>query len=189
MKKLFTLLASTVLMLGLIACNPEPKHELWKQYQSAEDPSMLFADVSVEETVLSEDGGYKLTLTETTSSKSEKYDGFCFGVFLEKDNEEDLIYTFSEVKINGVEVSTKHSSYMAMKEVGLPYYPGEIVLKYEDLARNNISAIENVSCVMEVYEAVIGDEKQEDGVNATYLERGDLLYTSPEITFEVHEVE
>lgn len=95
----------------------------------------------------------------------------------------------SEVKINGVEISTKHSSYMAMKEVGLPYYPGEIVLKYEDLARNNISAIENVSCVMEVYEAVIEDEKQEDGVNATYLERGDLLYTSPEITFEVHEVE
>lgn len=189
MKKLITLLAGVVLMLGLTACDSEPTHELWKQYQSAEDPSMLFSDVSVEEAVLSEDGGYKLTLTEVTSSKSEKYDGFCFGVFLEKDNEEDLIYTFSEVKINGVEVSTKHSSYAAMKEIGLPYYPGEIVLKYEDLARNNISAIENVSCVMEVYEAVIEDEKHEDGVNATYLERGDLLYTSPEITFEVNEVE
>lgn len=189
MKRLVVMLACTAFMFGLTACNSEPKHELWKQYQSAEEPGTLFADVSVEEMVLSEDGGYKLTLTEATSSKSEKYDGFCFGVFLEKDNEEDLIYTFSEVKINGVEVSTKHSSYMAMKEVGLPYYPGEIVFKYEDLARNNISAIENVSCVMEVYEAVIEDEKQEDGVNATYLERGDLLYTSPEITFEVHEVE
>ena len=97
MKRLVVMLACTAFMFGLTACNPEPKHELWKQYQSAEEPGTLFADVSVEEMVLSEDGGYKLTLTEATSSKSEKYDGFCFGVFLEKDNEEDLIYTFSEV--------------------------------------------------------------------------------------------
>lgn len=183
------LLASVILVLGLTACDSEPTHELWKQYQSAEDSSTLFADVSAEETVLFEDNGYKLTLTEATNSKSEKYDGFCFGVFLEKDNEEDVMYTFAEVKINGVEVSTEHSSYIAMKEVGLPYYPGEIILKYEDLARNNISAIENVSCVMAVYEAVVEDEKHEDGTNVTQLERGDLLYTSPEFTFEVDETE
>ncbi len=189
MKKLITLLACIVLLLGLTACDSEPTHELWKQYKSAEDPGTLFADVSVEETVLLEDGGYMLTVAETTSPKSEKYDGFLFGVFLEKDNEEDVMYTFVEVKINGVEVSTEQSSYIARKEMGLPYYPGEIILKYEDLARNNISAIESISCVMKVYEAVVEDEKHEEGKNTTYLERGELLYTSPEFTFEVNEAE
>lgn len=185
MKKRVALVASVVLLLGITGCNSQPQNELWKQYESAEDPSALFADVGVEETVLLEDSGYKLTMVDETSCKSEKYEGFCFPVGLENANEEDVIFTFAEFKINGVEISVENPTCIAMTGLGLEIYPGVIVVKYEDLARNNISAIEDISCVMEVYEAVVDDEKSEADTNATYLERGDLLYTSPEITVEM----
>ncbi len=186
MRKVVAILACTVFVLGLIACNAEPKNELWKQFESTENPEELFADVGVEEIVLLEDNGYKLITAEAESSKSEKYDGFCFPVGLENANEEDVLFTFAQFEINGVDVSMEHLTCIAITKMGLEIYPGVIVVKYEDLARNNISAIENISCVMEVYEAVIDDEKSEEGTNSTYLERGDLLYTSPEITFEMN---
>lgn len=49
MKKFLVLIMCTILSLSFIACNSEPDHELWQQYKTAENPSLLFTDISAEQ--------------------------------------------------------------------------------------------------------------------------------------------
>ena len=66
MKKFIILLTSIDIITGLIACNTEPDHELWQQYKTTEDPSLLFTDISVEKAVILDNDDYTITLYEQT---------------------------------------------------------------------------------------------------------------------------
>ncbi|MBQ8247670.1 MAG: hypothetical protein IJZ42_11105 [Lachnospiraceae bacterium] len=193
MKKFFTLLISIAVITGLIACNSEPDHELWQQYKATDNPSALFTDISTQEAVILDNDDYTITLYELSNedirSQNDKYDGFLFGVKIENKTSTDSIFTFTDIKVNGIALPEPEKvPFSGMAEAESAYMYGLIYIDYEGLARCNITTVEEVSFVMEVNEMIdeIKEETNENGStsNVHYLEKGKLLYTSDEITFK-----
>ncbi len=191
MKKFIILLMCTVLATGLTACNPEPDHELWQQYKTTDDPGSLFPDISTEEAVLLDNAHYTITLYEQTAERhvKENYSGFLFGVKIENKSYTDAIFTFTDIKVNGITLPEPEKvPFGGMAYAEEEYMFGLIYIDYECLARCNITTVEEVSFVMEVNELFeeIKEETDENGntTNVHHLDEGELLYTSDEITFK-----
>lgn len=192
MKKFLALIMCTILSLSFIACNSEPDHELWQQYKTAENPSLLFTDISAEKAVILDNDDYVLTLFEQSNEDIraliDKYNGFVIGVQIENNTSTESIFTFTDIKVNGVVLPEPEKVPLGgMAKAGSTYMYGLIYIDYEGLARCNITTVEEVSFVMEVNEALIEpkEETDENGNTTTvnYVDKGKLLYTSDEITF------
>lgn len=106
MKKFLALIMCTILSLSFIACNSEPDHELWQQYKTTEDPSLLFTDISVEKAVILDNDDYTITLYEQTKEDTkaliDKYNGFVIGVEIDNKTSNESVFTFTDIKVNGI---------------------------------------------------------------------------------------
>lgn len=182
-----------ILSAGLIACTFEPDHELWQQYKAADDPGSLFADINTEETILFDNDEYTVTLYEAsnddTRALNDKYNGFIIPVQIENKTSEDVLFHFTKIKVNGVPLSEPDKIPLGgMAYAQEIYMFGMIYIDYEELARSNITSVEEVSFIMEVNEMIeeIKEETDENGntSNVHHLDKGKLLYTSDEITFK-----
>lgn len=155
MKKIVITLLSVLLAISLTACG----NTLLKQYENAEDPASLFTDVGTEETILSDSDDVIITLegwpAQYTRSDLEGHEGFRFTLSIENNTDLTTAFVFKFVTVNGVEMPVDEQEALRI------LYPNAIwenekgyeflTIKYEELAQNNITTIENVSFLVEGY--------------------------------------
>lgn len=156
MKKIVIALLSVLLVMCLSACG----NTLLKQYENAEDPASLFTDVGTEETILSDSDDVIITLGErpaeyTKRDGLEGYEGFWFDLTIENNTDLTTAFVIKFVSVNGIEMPVDEQEAIGM------LYPDaiwenekgyeNIIIKYEELAQNNIRTIENVSFLVEGY--------------------------------------
>ena len=111
------------------------------------------------------------------------------GVKIKNNSASDAIFSFTDIKVNGVELPEPEKVPLGgMADSQNEYMAGIIYVDYEGLARCNITTVKEISFVMEVNEMIeeIKEETDENGntINVHHLEKGKLLYTSDEITFK-----
>ena len=156
MKKIVVTLLSLLLVMCLTACG----NALLLQYENTEDPASLFTDVGTEETVLSDSDNVIITLDGrpaeyTKRDGLEGYEGFWFNLSIENNTDLTTAYVIKFVSVNGIEMPVDEQEALGM------LYPDaiwenekgyeNIIIKYEELAQNNIRTIENVSFLVEGY--------------------------------------
>ncbi len=156
MKKIVITLLSLLLVMCLTACG----NVLLLQYENADDPASLFTDVGTEKTVLSDSDDVIITLNGwpaeyTKRDGLEGYEGFWFDLSIENNTDLTTAYVIKFVSVNGIEMPVDEQEALGM------LYPDAIwenekgyetiIIKYEELAQNNIRTIENVSFLVEGY--------------------------------------
>lgn len=191
MKKIVVTLIFTLLAVSLIACNKTPgesnpgnnagnENTLGDGIDDLTGDSSTIVDVGVAETVLLETEDYKIILDDEAAkySKDDKYNfAITFNTTIENYTDETLAFCFTDVKINGKDMkdtstSALHEKYGSEVNANDNGYGG-IIIPYQSLYADNITTVETISFVIEVY-PVIGQ----------YGEHGELLYTSEEVTIE-----
>ncbi len=156
MKKIITTLLSVLLVMCLTACG---NTLLW-QYENTEDPASLFTDVGTEKTILSDSDDVIITLNELPAEYAKRdglegYEGFWFDLSIENNTDLTTAFVIKFVSVNGIEMPVDERETIGM------LYPNAIwenekgyetiIIKYEELAQNNIRTIENVSFLVEGY--------------------------------------
>jgi len=156
MKKHLITVLCLLLTMSMTACG----NALLLQYENTENPASLFTDVGTEETVLSDSDNVIITLNNrpeeyTKRDGLEGYEGFWFDLTIENNSDITMAYVFKFVSVNGIEMPVDEQEALGMM------YPDaifenekgyeNIIIKYEELAQNNIRTIENVSFLVEGY--------------------------------------
>lgn len=156
MKKHLIKVLCLLLTMSMTACG----NALLLQYENTENPASLFTDVGTEETVLSDSDNVIITLNNrpaeyTKRDGLEGYEGFWFDLTIENNSDITMAYVFKFVSVNGIEMPVDEQEALGMM------YPDaifenekgyeNIIIKYEELAQNNIRTIENVSFLVEGY--------------------------------------
>ncbi|MBE5942316.1 MAG: hypothetical protein E7264_07255 [Lachnospiraceae bacterium] len=194
MKKLLITITSIMCAMSLAACGKETSQNMPETSISTEnkevaetktgdgidditgDPSTI-VDVNVEETVLLDEGDYKLTLSESMRKETGENDGILFKIDAQNNTSQKVAVCFKKIKVNGepillTEAAALSERYGVEVDANGVGYPA-VMIPLESLYASGITTIEKVSFVVEIYP-----------VTGSYGEFGDVLYTSDELTFE-----
>ncbi len=143
------------------------------------DPTTI-VEVGVKEVVLLETDDYKIILNDKAAkySKDDKINhALLFSTIAENNTDQKVAFIFKDLKINGKDMQdTKDSAlweiYGTEVDPNSMGFPG-ILIPFQSLYVDNITTIETISFVIEVYP-----------VTGSYGEHGELLYSSEEVTIE-----
>ncbi len=199
MKKIVVTLMCALLATSLVACgktsadptaSTDPDNTYVSETGLGDGIDNITGDTStitpvgVAKAILLDETDYKITLDDKPAKYTKKEtgynDGMLFSLTIENNTDQNVSFCFKDIKVNGEEMlltegaalSEMYGTEVSANDSGF----AGLLVPFQSLYASEITTIENVSFIVEVYP-----------VTGSYGEFGELLYASDEITFETIE--